>query len=97
MRLEYGELRLLILERWVVWFRAASLPFVWVVIPLSLVELCILGQPVKFAGCLPPQLIHFGGGAGRFWAIFRCVLLIAFYALGGAGCRRLTSVRKIDS
>jgi hypothetical protein len=49
------------------------------------VVVCTGGQPVKLAGCSPPQFTHFGrGGAGRFWAIFRCVLLVTFYVLGGS-------------
>ena len=72
-------------ERWVVCFRAASLPLLWVVTPLSVVELLyILGATSKVCWVLSSTVDTFWGGAGRFWAIFRCVLLIAFYALGGS-------------
>ena len=42
--------------------RFTTRPLLSVVIPLDEVELLnILGQPVKLAGCSPPQLVHFGG------------------------------------
>jgi hypothetical protein len=39
VRLEYRELRFLISERWVECCRVTTLPLLWVVIPLDVVEL----------------------------------------------------------
>jgi hypothetical protein len=52
--------------------------------PLDEVELLyVLGATGEICWVLSPAVSTFWGGAGWFRAIFRCVLFVAFYALGG--------------